>query len=44
MNFIFKNKQRSPAELIRNIRDAVSRMDGSGSAEGKRKVRLSYGL
>lgn len=39
MNFIFKSKHRSPAELVRNIRDAIARMDsGSGSSEAKRKA------
>ncbi|CAO1612812.1 unnamed protein product [Parajaminaea phylloscopi] len=38
MNFIFKNKQRTPAELVRTIRDAVSRMEGSGSSESRRKA------
>lgn len=40
MNFIFKSKQKTPPELVRNFRDAVARFDANGvSSEGKRKVR-----
>jgi hypothetical protein len=45
MNFIFKSKQRTPGELVRNVRDAVARLEAAGgasgnagSAEGRRKV------
>lgn len=39
MNFIFKSKQKSPAELVRSLRDAVSRLEGSNvSTEGRRKA------
>jgi len=39
MNFIFKSKQKTPSELVRNLKEAIIRLDGSGtSAEGKRKV------
>lgn len=39
MNFIFKSKQKTPPELVRNLREAIARLDGSGlSTEGKRKV------
>lgn len=44
MNFIFKSKQRTPAELIKHLREAIHRLDAGGSAsggansEGKKKV------
>ncbi|PWN50429.1 Mo25-like protein [Violaceomyces palustris] len=31
MNFIFKTKQRTPPELVRNLRDAIVRLDNSSS-------------
>ncbi|KAN0065627.1 Hym1p [Thecaphora frezii] len=38
MNFIFKTKQRTPAELVRHLRDALIRLDnvtgGSSSSSG----------
>ncbi len=35
MNFIFKTKQRTPAELVRHLRDAITRLDtGSGISNG----------
>jgi len=49
MNFIFKSKQRTPAELIKHLREAIHRLDAGGSggsganSEGKRKVSLTYG-
>ncbi|UZJ52661.1 hypothetical protein CBS101457_001981 [Exobasidium rhododendri] len=39
MNFIFKSKQRTPSELVRNLKDAITRLEGAGvSSEGKRKA------
>lgn len=37
MNFIFKSKQRTPAELVRNIRDAINRIDASSSSSETRR-------
>jgi hypothetical protein len=43
MNFIFKSKQRTPSELVRNLKDAITRLEGAGvSSEGKRKVGLNW--
>lgn len=39
MNFIFKSKQKTPTELVRSLREAVGRLEGSNtSAEGRRKA------
>ncbi|PWN30191.1 Mo25-like protein [Jaminaea rosea] len=39
MNFIFKSKHRTPADLVKHLRDAVGRMESQGgSSEGKRKA------
>ena len=38
MNF-FKSKHRTPADLVRQLRDSVGRMDtANGSSESKRKA------
>ncbi|PWN23099.1 Mo25-like protein [Microstroma glucosiphilum] len=38
MNFIFKSKSRTPAELVKNIRDAIRRLESSSaSQEAQRK-------
>lgn len=41
MNF-FKSKQRTPSDLVRSVREGLSRLD-AGPAEARKRVR-SYSL
>lgn len=42
MNFIFKSKHRTPADLVRQIREANARLESSStSSEAKRKVSFA---
>jgi calcium binding protein 39 len=34
MNFIFKSKQRTPAELVKHLRDSIQRLDSSNGSSG----------
>ncbi|CAD6925185.1 unnamed protein product [Tilletia controversa] len=34
MNFIFKSKQRTPADLVRSVRESINRLDAGGGTPG----------
>lgn len=38
MNFFSRQKQRTPAETVRALKENIVRLDTAGSGEGKKRV------